>query len=140
MAEHLADLHARAAELGIPRYRMLPREELIAKIETAGRRRPGLLGRLFGGKPKEAGKQKVEKSEKAEAADGPQVKGTLQVMPRRFGFMRVEGRDDVYVSASQIRRCKLRAGDVVEGPIREPREGEGHHALARVIRVNGRDV
>ena len=29
---HLADLHALAAELGIERYRMLPRDELAAAI------------------------------------------------------------------------------------------------------------
>jgi transcription termination factor Rho len=128
--QHLADLHARAAELGIPRYRMLPREELIAKIEEAKAPKPGILTRLFGGKTKtEAPK------------DEAWISGTLQVMPRRFGFLRIgEGKEDVYVSASQIRRCKLRAGDKVEGPVREPREGEKHHALARVVRVNGREV
>jgi Rho termination factor, N-terminal domain len=31
--EHLADLHRRARELGVPRYRMLPRDELIEAIE-----------------------------------------------------------------------------------------------------------
>ena len=34
--EHLADLHRRARELGVPRYRMLPREELIDALEVRG--------------------------------------------------------------------------------------------------------
>src|SRR3954462_12355523 len=29
---HLADLHARAAELGVPGYRMLRRDQLVAEI------------------------------------------------------------------------------------------------------------
>jgi transcription termination factor Rho len=129
MSAHLSELHAQASELGIRGYRKLRREQLVEEIEKARAPKPGLIARLFGGARPKA-------SEPAEAL----IKGSLQVMPRRFGFLRVEGREDVYVSASQIRRCKLRAGDVVEGPIREPRPGEKHHALARVVRVNGKEV
>ena len=32
--EHLADLHQRARELGVPSYRMLTRDELIEAIEA----------------------------------------------------------------------------------------------------------
>ena len=32
-SKHLADLHALAAEAGVPRYRMLPRAELIEKLQ-----------------------------------------------------------------------------------------------------------
>ena len=46
---------------------------------------------------------------------------------------------DVYVSASQIRRCELRAGDEVAGPARSPRRGERHRALVRVTAVNGEE-
>jgi len=35
-SKHLADLHALAAEAGVPRYRMLPRDELIAKLSGGG--------------------------------------------------------------------------------------------------------
>ena len=31
--QHLADLHQRARELGVPSYRMLTRDELIEAIE-----------------------------------------------------------------------------------------------------------
>jgi transcription termination factor Rho len=62
-------------------------------------------------------------------------------MPQGYGFLRLGGLDasegDVYVSASQIRRCELRAGDEVAGPARSPRRGERHRALVRVNSVNG---
>jgi hypothetical protein len=37
-SKHLADLHALAAEAGVPRYRMLARDELIAKLSDGGER------------------------------------------------------------------------------------------------------
>ena len=46
--------------------------------------------------------------------------------------------DDVYVSQSQIRLFGLKTGDVVEGPIRPPREGEKFFPLVKVDRINGR--
>ena len=50
----------------------------------------------------------------------------------------VEGSDDdVYVSASQVRRCEMKEGDEVTGPVRAPRRGERHRALVRVNLVNG---
>jgi transcription termination factor Rho len=48
-----------------------------------------------------------------------------------------EAEGDIYVSASQIRRCELRPGDQVSGPARQPRRGERHRALIRVESVNG---
>ena len=69
------------------------------------------------------------------------VSGVLDVLPQGHGFVRLEGLDpregDVYVSASQIRRCELRPGDEVSGPARPPRRGERHPALVRVDAVNG---
>ena len=65
----------------------------------------------------------------------------LEITPQRYGFLRLNGletnRDDVYISASQLRRCELRAGDEVSGPARSPRRGERHRALVHVDRVNG---
>jgi transcription termination factor Rho len=62
-------------------------------------------------------------------------------MPQGYGFLRLSGlheaEGDVYVSASQIRRCELRPGDEVSGPARAPRRGERHRALVRVESVNG---
>ena len=76
----------------------------------------------------------------AEEAGEP-VTGVLDVLPPGPRASAARGarpdRDDVYVSASQIRRCELRAGDEVAGPARPPRRGERHPALVRVERVNG---
>jgi hypothetical protein len=44
-SKHLAELHALAADAGIPRYRMLPRAELIEKLlEDGGAERPASAG------------------------------------------------------------------------------------------------
>lgn len=58
-----------------------------------------------------------------------------------YGFLRPtdfqRSREDVYVSASQIRRFDLRSGDQVSGQARPPKEGERYFALLRVEAVNG---
>jgi len=78
-------------------------------------------------------------------ADEPteEVSGTLDILPQRYGFLRMRGLEsdtaDVYISASQIRRCELRPGDEVAGPAREPRRGERHRALVHVDSVNGEE-
>jgi transcription termination factor Rho len=77
----------------------------------------------------------------AEEKEAEPVSGVLDVMPQRYGFLRLSGLEpgegDVYISASQIRRCELRSGDEVAGPARDPRRGERHRALVHVDRVNG---
>jgi transcription termination factor Rho len=125
---HLADLHERAAKLGIPGYRRLRRERLITEIQGRD-----------GESPEAAGPE--PEREPVEEAETTDVVGVLEVTPQRYGFLRFCGLeaqpDDVYVSASQIRRCELRAGDRVAGPARAPRRGERHRALVHVDRVNG---
>jgi transcription termination factor Rho len=125
---HLADLHARAAELGVPGYRLMRRDRLGAEIQE----------RDGGSPPAEAPATERERLEEAETEE---VTGVLEVTPQRYGFLRfddLEAKDeDVYVSASQIRRCELRSGDQVTGPARAPRRGERHRALVHVDRVNG---
>jgi transcription termination factor Rho len=78
-----------------------------------------------------------------EDVETEEVSGILDRMPQGFGFLRLSGLSaadgDVYVSASQIRRCELRPGDEVTGPAREPRRGERHRALVRVEAVNGQE-
>jgi transcription termination factor Rho len=76
--------------------------------------------------------------------DGALVgEGVLECLGDGFGFLRapeqnyLPGPDDVYVSASQIRRFDLRTGDAVSGAIRPPKEGERYFALTRVDEVNG---
>ncbi|HEY2601924.1 MAG TPA: Rho termination factor N-terminal domain-containing protein [Thermoleophilaceae bacterium] len=67
--------------------------------------------------------------------------GVLDILPNGSGFMRSDAfahsRDDVYVSPAQIRRCELRAGDEISGPVRPPRRSERYPSLVRVDSVNG---
>ena len=161
---HLAELHERARKLDVPGYRLLGREELadaISSAESGGarseekpahpdeERKPRRRGRRGGrgrggrgrtGAKEEGGEKREESGEEPETED---VTGVLDRMPQGYGFLRLGGLDadegDVYVSASQIRRCELRAGDEVSGPAREPRRGERHRALVRVGKVNGQD-
>ena len=76
--------------------------------------------------------------------DAEVLVGTLDILPNGSGFIRADGgsqsSDDVYVSPAQIRRCELRAGDVVGGPLRAPRRNERHPSLIRVETVNGGDA
>ncbi len=142
---HLAELHARAAELEIPRYRLLGRRELIEAIEHG---QGGEVGAPAPEATEPAPAPPPERPEPTpgrsrEGAEGPtqEVTGVLDRMPQGYGFLRLTGlgasEGDVYVSASQIRRCELRPGDQVSGPAREPRRGEHHRALVRVATVNG---
>jgi transcription termination factor Rho len=68
--------------------------------------------------------------------------GVLEILQDGFGFLRtpdvnyVAGPDDIYVSPSQIRRFGLRTGDVVDGEVRAPKEGERYFALLRINTVN----
>ena len=68
--------------------------------------------------------------------------GVLEILQDGFGFLRssdssyLAGPDDIYVSPSQIRRFNLRTGDMVEGKIRPPKEGERYFALLKIKEVN----
>ena len=68
--------------------------------------------------------------------------GVLEILQDGFGFLRtpdvnyLAGPDDIYVSPSQIRRFGLRTGDVVDGEVRAPKEGERYFALLRVNTIN----
>lgn len=148
---HLADLHALAVELGVPRFRLLRREELISEIEA--RRGDGEADIPAPAEaeihetpadeeaPRAAARERERLDEEAPAAPTEAVSGVLEVTRQRYGFLRLHGLeshpDDVYISASQVRRCELRTGDEVSGPARAPRRGERHRALVHVDRVNG---
>ena len=66
--------------------------------------------------------------------------GILEILPDGFGFLRVEdfspGPEDIYVSASQIRRFNLKTGDMVSGQVRPPKDNERYFALLKVQAVN----
>ncbi len=71
------------------------------------------------------------------------LSGILEIMDEGYGFLRQDNLlpspNDVYISASQIRRLGLRNGDLVSGQGRPPKEGEKYHSLLRVEAVNGLD-
>ena len=63
--------------------------------------------------------------------------GSLEVLPDGYGFLRnTSVEKDVYVSASQVRKFKLRTEDIVVGEVREPSGDEKNYALRRVLLVN----
>jgi transcription termination factor Rho len=70
--------------------------------------------------------------------------GVLEIMQDGYGFLRssdynyLTSPDDIYVSQSQIKLFGLRTGDIVEGPIRPPKEGEKYFPLVKVDLINGR--
>jgi len=73
------------------------------------------------------------------------IAGILDVLDN-YAFVRTSGYlpgpHDVYVSLSQVRKHGLRKGDVIEGAVRQPREGERRekfNALVRLDKVNGLD-
>ncbi len=72
-----------------------------------------------------------------------EVSGVLDIMPEGHGFLRpkyIPSDQDVYISASQIRRFWLRPGDFVEGAARPPKETERYFGLLQVNKVNGEDA
>jgi transcription termination factor Rho len=69
--------------------------------------------------------------------------GVLEIIQEGYGFLRssdynyLSSADDIYVSQSQIKLFGLKTGDVVEGPIRPPKEGEKFFPLVKVDLING---
>jgi transcription termination factor Rho len=82
---------------------------------------------------------------KKRAKTGEQVfaDGVLEVLPDGFGFLRspdtsyTASTDDIYISPSQIRRFNLHTGDMIEGEVRTPKDGERYFALTKLDKVNG---
>lgn len=68
--------------------------------------------------------------------------GVIEVLQDGFGFLRspeanyLPGPDDIYVSPSQIKRFALRTGDIVEGQIRAPNDGERYFAMLKINTIN----
>lgn len=72
------------------------------------------------------------------------MEGVLEIIPSEgFGFLRPinysPSSEDIYISASQIRRFDLRNGDKVSGKVRPPKENERYYGLLHVEAVNGED-
>lgn len=129
--------------------------EASAASEDAGRRRRTGRGRgrRSGGEaerpaeasapaPEPSEPQMPEIDETAEPDPEAEVRaGVLDILPNGSGFLRgaalAPDRDDVHVAPAQIRRCELRSGDEVAGPVRAPRRSERHFSLVHVETVNG---
>ncbi len=109
----LSALREMARDLNVTNANRLKKEDLILRIQQAEAERDGL--ELRG--------------------------GILEIMSEGIGFLRSghyqPGPYDIYVSQSQIRRYKLRNGDLVIGHVRPPRESERHYGLLKVESVNG---
>ena len=110
---------------------------------------PAATGKQRGKFAKQNGKQQAKQA--AEPEPEPynfegilKATGVLEIMPDGYGFLRssdynyLTSPDDIYVAQSQIKLNGLKTGDVVEGAIRPPKEGEKYFPLCRVDLINGR--
>ncbi|SMC05160.1 transcription termination factor Rho [Sulfobacillus thermosulfidooxidans DSM 9293] len=108
----LLDLYKLARSLNVENFRSYRKGELIWEILRARTHKDGFIF----------------------------AEGLLDIVGD-YGFLRPtdfqRSREDVYVSASQIRRFDLRSGDKVSGQARPPKDGERYFALLRVEAVNG---
>lgn len=114
-AMSVTELRKLAKELGVSNYSTQRKDDLILNVLGV---QATQMGFRFGG-------------------------GTLECLPEGYGFLRPTGllpsNNDIYLSASQIRRFGLRNGDVVWGMVRPPRDPEHYEALIRVETVNFSD-
>ena len=126
----LTELRELARERGLSGVSALRKQDLIQKLK---------------GEPRSQIEQAVSElpPELREAADGGTLaSGLLEIVSEGgFGFLRsanyLPGEEDVYVSPSQIRRFRLRTGDLVTGVKRLRGEKERYSALLYVNTVNG---
>jgi transcription termination factor Rho len=153
----LAKLHELADRAGIKGFRKMRREDLVTELDQAdvdapsgssggrsgrsqgGRSQSGRRRRRSSGGSREKSDGRERESARDETFDLTEVTGVLEIVGRGSGLIRGEGIPDsgVYVSPSQIKRCELRSGDEVSGPVRPPRRGERRPSLTRVETVNG---
>jgi transcription termination factor Rho len=161
-ASPLADLHELASELELDGYRRLRKADLVDRIldvhgagddddaadadvteeeateEKAERparaRRPRRT-------PRDADDERPAREPRDEPKEEATVEGVVELLGNGSGFVRINppeaSDDDVYISAAQIRRCELVAGDRVSGPVRRPRRSERYPSLVRVDTING---
>jgi transcription termination factor Rho len=111
----LTDLYKLAKQYQITYYSQMKKKELIFAILKAKAEKDGLMF----------------------------MQGVLDVLPEGYGFLRpinfLPSSEDIYISASQIRRFDLRSGDLVSGKVRPPKENERYFGLLHVEAVNGED-
>ncbi len=70
--------------------------------------------------------------------------GILEIQPDGYGFLRagnlLPGKNDVYISGTQIRRFRLRNGDYVQGKTRPQRENDRYAAMLYITGINGEET
>lgn len=109
----LTDLYKLAKQYQISYYGQLKKRELIFAIMRAQAEQSGLMF----------------------------MEGVLEILSEGYGFLRpinyLPSTQDIYISASQIRKFDLRTGDLVSGKCRTPKENERYFGLLQVNAVNG---
>ena len=110
----------------------VPAEPAAGEIQDSGLASPRL-------------REEIGEEEYTGGRDVPtqKVGGILDITRDGHGFLRPKFRpsdQDVYISASQIRKFALRPGDDVEGLGRPPKENERYYGLLKVVKVNGVDA
>ncbi|TET52395.1 MAG: transcription termination factor Rho [Actinomycetota bacterium] len=110
------------------------------------KKEPDTIGELIkqdvsGEKEVEDKKKKYpDKKEKKIEVYEERMQGILDILADGYGFLRTSGylagSHDIYVSQSQIRRFRLRQGDLVYGQVRPPKDSEKYNALIRIEKVN----
>ena len=114
-SQKISELTKLAQVMSISGYSGLKKQDLILKIVEAKAKEEGILF----------------------------TNGVLEVMNEGYGFLRssdynyLPGPDDIYVSPSQIKRFRLKTGNLVSGQIRPPKSNERFYALLKVEAVNG---
>lgn len=118
-----------AQGLGIEKISTLKKDEIIALIRE---KREQIANEE---------KQKVQPKKRERPADAVEVKGVLDVMTDGFGFLRMEnymsGKNDIYVSPTQIRRFNLKTGDEIVGDCRSSQDEDKFSPLLFVKTING---
>jgi len=71
------------------------------------------------------------------------ISGILEIMQDGSGFVRpkfLPNGKDAYIASMQIRRYGLRAGDLIVGAAKMPKENEKYWAMTRIDKVNESDL
>lgn len=76
-----------------------------------------------------------------ESGECDDAEGIVELMNDGYAFLRVSnysaGSDDIYVSQSQVRRFKLRNGDLVAGKVKQTVDTKRYVAMMYITSING---
>jgi len=139
----VAKLRLQAEELGVElKKSAIPKADLVDTIHAAYLARAEQARVQAEADAERAAAEAAAAEVARKAAEMQPVEGVLDTLPEGYGFLRttgyLAGQSDVYVSASLIRRNRLRRGDFIVGKQgRPPRENEKFAALKEITTVNG---